>query len=220
MDLSDLEIDDSLKEAVLAKHKESLSGYVSKEDFDAVNAKKDELLGESKKAKQKAREEAEAAEKARLEAMQKSGDVESLSKSYEEKLAATQAELDAFKQQTIQASKKDIALGFVSEHVVDDAFSREAMANEYMKRIDIRDSKPVVLDAEGNLTALSVDDLQKEFLSSSKYQAHLVSTKASGGSANGGKGSGSAAIPKTLSECKTKEQEIAYFEHQRNQMQG
>lgn len=193
LDLDGIELDDEVKKVILAKHEESLSGYVEKDRFDALEAKKEELQTETKNAKKKAREESEAAEAAKLEAAKKSGDTDSLNSSWQEKYDVLADELNTFKRQTVSAKKKDIATDFVNQNVVADAFSREAMTAEYAKRIDVRDGKTVVLDVEGNLTALSVGDLNKEFLASSKYHAHLVSTNASGGGAAGGnKGNGGA----------------------------
>lgn len=221
LDFEGVELPDEVKEALTKQHETALSGMVSADDFNKIKHNRDDLLNEKKSAQQKAQEAEQAAEAARLEAAKKNGDTESLNASWQEKYDALQGELNSVHAQNKKAAIDIAANEFVNQHVVDDAFSREAMSAAFANRLDIRDGNQVVLDAAGNLTALSVEDLKTEFLSSSKFQAHLVGTKASGGGATGGQSnSGSAAIPKTLAECKTKEQEIAYFDNQRKQLQG
>jgi hypothetical protein len=67
------------------------------------------------------------------------------------------------------------------------------MRSEYLKRIDIRDGKQVVLDPQGNLTALSIEDLNQEFSVNSRYSDFIKGTQAAGGGANGSKSTGGAS---------------------------
>ena len=136
-----------------------------------------DLLAEKKAAQEEKNRIAAEAEQARLDKAASSKDVDTLRESYEQR------------------------------NIVDDQFSRQAMTNEYSKRVDIRDGKTVVLDAGGNLTSLSVEDLNSEFLSSSIYAGHIKSTDASGGGVNGSRSSGRASTPisKKWSEMTMKE---------------
>jgi len=184
--------------------------FVAKTEFDAVLAKKEELLGEKKSEQKKAQEAAAAAELAKLEAAKKSGDVESLTASYEAKLKEATEQLNTI-QNGLKAEKiGSMAKQFVGEKFVNDPVIAEAISEKFSRRIDMREGKTVVLDADGNLTALSIDDLKEEFLKNGQYKAHIISTNASGGGATGGKttttGGGAA---KDLTQAKTKAERIA-----------
>ena len=184
--------------------------FVAKSEFDAVNAKKEELLGETKKAKEAARLAAEqAAEEARQKAI-KDKDIEGLNASYAEKEAALNARLAQIEGQVKTEKIGALAQKFVSEKFVRDPVISEAIAEKFAKRLDIRDGKIVVLGADGALTGLSVDDLQTEFLNNGAYKAHIISTNASGGGASGGSrnGTGGANV-KPLTQAKTKEERRA-----------
>jgi len=190
---------------LLDKQKAELTAAFNAETDGLVKAKND-LLAEKKLA-----QEAEAAAKtiAENEALDKAKankDVDTLTLSYEEKLQGLTAQLNELNTKNLNAAKSQLANDFVNEHVVNDAFSRQAMAEAYKGRIDIRDGKTVVLDPQGNLTALSVEDLNKEFISASIYGNHIVGTKATGGGAEGNKGGGRAVSLKDM----TATQEAAF----------
>jgi len=215
LDFEGLDLPDEVKAALDAQAGKLTEGMHTGEEFTKLKSNRDELLGEKKSAQAKANEAETAANEAKLAAAQKGNDVESLNASWQGKHDTLQALHHGLPQKNKQASVNELAQSFANEHVVDDAFSREAMRNEFAKRLDLRDGNPVVLDAEGNLTALSVTDLQAEFLASGKYKAHILATKANGGGAAGGQNGnvGSANAPKTLAECKgDKVKEIAYFD--------
>lgn len=186
LDYEGLDLSDDVKAALDAQANKQLEGMHTGDEFNKLKSNRDELLGEKKSAQAKANEAEAAANQARLDAAAKNNDVESLNASWQDKYDALQVENEGIKTGIKQASINELANGFANEHVVDDAFSREAMRNEFAKRLDLRDGVPVVLDASGNLTALSVADLQTEFLAASKYKAHILATKANGGGAAGG----------------------------------
>lgn len=159
----------------------------AKFETDTAGLKKSQqdLLAE-KSARQEALAASEAeAEAARLEKARATKDIDTLTESYEARLKEVQDENASLLTGIKQGKVKDIAASFVNTNIVDDEFSRQAMTAEYAKRIDIREGKPVVLDVLGNLTSLSVEDLNKEILSSSIYAGHIKSTNANGGGANG-----------------------------------
>lgn len=76
---------------------------------------------------------------------------------------------------------------------------------------DIVEGKPVtkVLDLEGSPSALSVEELQKEFLSNQKFSSIIVASKASGGGANGGRKGGGGATKKLSEMSATEEAQFA-----------
>lgn len=174
--------------------------YVPKSEFEAVKNKKDELLTETKKAKEAAKAAQELADKERQEKLASSGDIEALKKFYQDQLDATKGELEGIKTQTKAQQLSALATDFVSSKFIDDAVIRKAVTSEFKSRLDLREGKPVVLDAEGNLTGLSLQDLQNEFLSAQIYKPHIVATKASGGGANGGNGNSGGAA-KTMTKA-------------------
>lgn len=216
LEFDGVDISDDVKEALNKQVEAKLANTVSKDEFDKVLQNRDELLTEKKTAQQKAQEAAQEAEEAKRQSALKNSDVESLNKSWQEKydslLSSHEEMLNQNKSNTINGE----AQKFVDQHVVDDAFSRDAMRAEIAKRLDIRDGNTVVLDAAGNLTALSVQDLYKEFLSADKYKSHIVANKATGGGANGGQNGdgGGAGIPKSLADCKNRADEVKYFNAQ------
>ena len=128
-----------------------------------------DLLAEKKAAQDEKNRIAEEAEQARLAKATTDKDVETLTESYEQRIKAMQDQNDSLLTGIKQSKITELASGFVNANIVDDQFSRQAMTSEYSKRIDIRDGKTVVLDAGGNLTSLSVEDLNSEFLASSIY---------------------------------------------------
>lgn len=138
-------------------------------------------------------------EAAKLDKAVKNKDVATLSESYETKLKTEREALQAIKSENSkllgnikQTELGKISSAFISENVVDDPFIRDAFSTEYSKRLDIREGKTVILDPDGNLTALTLDDLNQEFKSASKYAAHIRVSKSTGGGANGSRSTGGA----------------------------
>ena len=78
------------------------------------------------------------------------------------------------------------------------------MKREYLARIDVRDGKEVVLDPQGNLTALTLADLDKEFDANSRYAKFIKGTQAAGGGAEGSKFTG--GVRKSLKEMTATEE--------------
>jgi hypothetical protein len=166
------------------------------ESVAGLKKSQQDLLAE-KSDRQAAVDASEAkAEQARLDKARADKDVDTLTESFEGRLKAAQDENANLVNGIKQGKIKDIANSFVGEHIVDDAFSRQAMTSEYAKRIDIREGKPVVLDAGGNLTSLTVEDLNTEILASSIYAGHIKSTNASGGGTGGSRNNGGAGTTK------------------------
>ena len=154
-------------QALLDAQKSELAAKFE-QDTEGLLKAKNELLAEKKAAK----DEAEAA---RLAKAAKDKDVTTLSESYEQKLQAEREAIAAMKAENSklmngikQAEIGKISSAFVDSNVVDDPFIREAMNKEYSRRVDIREGKTVVLDPEGNLTALTLADLNSEFKTASK----------------------------------------------------
>lgn len=167
--------------------------------FDALKAKNDELLGETKAAKA-ARREAE--EKARLEseaAAKKSGDVESLEKSWQQKLSARESELQASIDQ-LTGHVQGLTVGQTASRIASELAvpgSARVLEPHIRSRLgfDLRDGKPtvVVLDKDGKPSAATVEELAKEVAADAAFAPLIIASQASGGGASGsGKGGGAA----------------------------
>ena len=156
---------------------------------------RDDLLEEKDQIQRDKQALADIAEADRLAKAAAEGDTKTLQESYLQRESALQAQIDEMKNKNVSAKKEAVANSFVKEFGIDDPFSRESLADAYKKRIDIRDGNVVVLDPTGSLTALTVEDLNKEFISASKYANHIKGTGATGGGATGNK-SGGAALKK------------------------
>jgi len=178
------EIEAIIKEKLDAQKTELTATF--EESVSGLKKSQQDLLSEKKAAK----DEAEAA---RLLKAAKDKDVDTLSASYEQKLQEIKAENAKLMNGIKQAEIHKISSAFVDANVVDDPFIRQAMNAEYSKRIDMRDGRPVVLNAEGGLTAMTLDDLNQEIKSTGKYSSHLIVSKSSGGGANGSRSTGGAS---------------------------
>ena len=190
---------DAQKEELSAAFEQSVAG-LKKNNSDLLDEKKE---AQRIKDEAVARAGEEALAKAKLE-----GDVKTVTASYDEKVLAMQAEIDGMKQQNIAAAKSQVASDFmVNIGATGTQLGQDAMKSEYLKRIDIRGGEVKVLDPQGNLTALSIEDLNKEFSNNSRYAENIKGTQAAGGGADGGKITN--GVRKSLNEM-TADEEIAF----------
>lgn len=191
---SDLSIDD-LKQ-MLAEKDSELANY--KNQFNAVKSKADQLLDETKKAKQKEREAAEAAQRASEEKARKNGDYEQLLKSSEQQRKELDEQLNALRNKVSSERTRSESMKIASE--LADGANAELLSEFVSRRLKYTDDGLKVLDQNGDLTVSSIDDLKREFETSEKFKALLRGNKSSGGGATGG-GNGVSQI-KTLSRSK------------------
>ena len=197
-----VDLSDEQKEKLQANiDSHNAENFVSKSEFEAVESKKNELLGEKKAEQQKRREAEEAAEAARLAKAEKDGDVEAINRSWKEKFDKVNGELEGLKASDKKSKINAIADQFINSKVVDDPLIRDAMRQKLTSRLDLRDGKPVVLNKDGELTVSSTDELFSEFESDEQNKPHLVANRASGGGAGGsGNGNGAGGAKKSLTE--------------------
>lgn len=154
-----------------------------------LKAKVEELLGEAKAAKAKAKEEAEAAAKAAEAKAKQDGDVEALTKSWEAKFAKLTAEKDAALEAatgtintlTVGKTAAELAgqLAVEGSAPVLERIIRDRLA------VDMKDGAPVVTvrDAAGKPSALTLQEFTEE-LKADRALAPLISaSRASGGGA-------------------------------------
>lgn len=124
----------------------------------------------------------------------RAGDIATLEKSWKDKLDAAVADA------TVKLSQKD---KFINETLVDSVALAAAteLAGEngivllpHLKQrlaAELTGEKPLtrVLDKDGKPSALSVEDLKKEFAGDKRFASVVIASRASGGGAAGGNGS-------------------------------
>lgn len=144
----------------------------------------------------------------------KSSELEALEKSWKEKLANKEKELtdklagvqNALKTQMVDSVAMRMATDLAGENA-------ELLLPHISRRLaaDIADGKAStkVLDADGQPSALTPEELQKEFLSNTKYSSIVIASKASGGGAGGERKGGGGATKKLSDMSATEEAKFA-----------
>jgi hypothetical protein len=152
---------------------------------ESLISEKKQALREAKDAEMRAKAEAESKAKA-------AGDYESLYKSAEQAKAEYEAKLAEIQQQTASERIRSESLKLATSMA--DGTNAELLQEFIAKRLKYTDEGVKVVDASGNLTVSSIDDLKNEFLKSGKYDALLRGSQATGGGARGSQSlSGGAA---------------------------
>lgn len=187
LDAKDKEISD-LKTAQSAKD----------EEVTKIKAKLDELLTETKQAKQakKEAEEKAAAEAAALAA--KNGDVDALNKSWQAKLDKQAEEfktqLDANSSQINKLLVDNVAVTIATELALPG--SSDVLLPHVKGRLktELRDGQlvTVVTDKDGKPSASTIDDLKNEIRGNAVFAPVIVASQGSGSGAHQNKGGGAA----------------------------
>lgn len=154
-------------------------------ELESLRGHHDKLLSETKAAKAKAKEEAEAARIAIEEAARKSGDVSALDKSWQEKYAKAEvdygAKLTAAEKQ-LQTVLVDNVAQKAAMDIAVDAGCAELLAGKMRDSLGLAEvdgkMQTVVLDADGKRSAITVDELKKQLVA--KYP-RLVKGNPAGG---------------------------------------
>lgn len=186
----------------------SVEGIPPPEDVSGLKSKLDELLAEKKSEAEKRRQAEEAAKQAAEEAARKAGDIGALESSWKEKLAAREQELlDQIKAKdnaVIELTSGQTAVKLAAELAVQGSADVLLPHIKSRLRTEYRDGQPttVVLDKDGRPSAMSVDDLKKEFVGNAAFAPLIVASKASGAGRTVGDGGG-AAKPGSLTGSKS-----------------
>lgn len=112
---------------------------------------------------------------------------ESLETSYKSQIAALQADNEAANT-TVTQLKRERATGPAADKIASKFLAPGLIRDKILPRLDIDprdDSKVLVLDAAGKPTALTLVDLEKEFVDNPEYKSIVIAHKGSG-SASGG----------------------------------
>lgn len=171
-------------------------------DSSGLKAKADELLGETKRERElrkAAEDRANALEAAQKEAANESararGDVESLEKSYLEQIQKLNEDSTG-KVSTLQKQIYDLTVGQAANNLANELSikgSAIALLPHIQNRLSLEQAedgqqKIRVLDANGNKTGMTLDDLKQEFRSNEAFKPLIAANGASGSGANGANG--------------------------------
>jgi len=186
-------LDDSVKslyEASGDKYRLKIEGLPKQEDVTGLKVKVQELLDEKKEEAKKRKAAEDAAEAARLETAKKSGDTESLEKSWSDKYAKRErellAELEQYKGTVVKLTSGQTATKMASELAA--VVNGVSMAGhlEYViaprLRTEYKDGNPttIVLDKNGQPSAMTIDELKAEIKEDPSNAPLISGTKASG----------------------------------------
>jgi len=193
---------DTLDDSVKGLYSQGEDGYtlnvdgVPKEDVSGLKRKIDELLTEKKTVQQKAMEAEELAKQETAEKLKKANDYEQLynsSESERQKAADELATLKANLQQQQVASQATK----VASQLTKDTARAKLLSEQISSRLSLVDGEVRVLDANGNLTVSSVEELTQSI--KAEYPFLVDGSQAAGGGATGG--SSGAGDTKTVSRA-------------------
>lgn len=125
----------------------------------------------------------------------KSGDIEALEKSWQEKLATKEAELNERIKTLETALSNEMAGSVATSMAAELAGKNSSLLLPHIERrltSEVVDgvAKTVVLSEKGERSALTVEELKKEVLSNDLFKPILLGSQANGSGASGGQGGG------------------------------
>ena len=173
----------------------NISGLPEQEDTSGLKQKVEELLNESKSAKQKAREAEQRAKAEAEKRAKEENDFKSLYESSEAERSKALKELEEVRLGIAREKTESAAMKLAAE--LADGINAELLSEFIKGRIRYDGGELQVLDMVGNPTVSTIEDLKKEFQTSGRYDSLLRGNKAGGGGATPSQGGGAA---KKLSE--------------------
>ena len=236
-------VDESVKglyTEVDGKFRLGVDGLPQPEDTSGLKKKLDELLNEKKTEAQKRKEAEAEAERIKLEAAAKSGDVESIRKSYEEKISGLTAESQKKYDEAMaqingltagqDATKLAASLAMNITGKDGKTYSTVDLLLPHIKprlSTEFVDGKPktVVLGLDGKPSAMTLDDLKSEIENNPAFSSVIAGTGASGAGHRSNLNGGGAAKKYTdyngaeLAEIRKKSPETysqLYAEHKQS----
>lgn len=187
---------------------EKLQGFYQKKDdgnyqltinglpsVDGLKSKNTELLGEMKKERELRTQleeqlaNFEAQKQQEIEkAHKKNGDVEALEKSYLEKIAKLE-KLSGEKEQALQKQIYDLTVGQTATTIAAELAlkgSASVLLPHIQNRLTLDENQKVrVLDLQGNISVLTLDDLKQEFRANDAFKPLIAGTYGQGSGAVG-----------------------------------
>jgi hypothetical protein len=137
----------------------------------------------------------------------RAGDVDKLEKAWQKKLDEALAAKDAIiasKDKFISTTLVESKAQIIATNIAGE--NADVVLPHIVKRLkaDLTGEEPLtrVMDAKGNVSALTLEELEKEFVANPKFSAIVIGSKASGGAAGGNKNQkrSGAASEKKFSE--------------------
>ena len=127
-------------------------------------------------------------------------DVEKLEESWKQKLAKREQELTE-QINNLNGHLQRILVDNVAQQIATEISKAPALLLPHIKqrlKVEFVDGKPVtkVLDEDGSISALSIEDLKKEMVANPIYAPIIIGSKASGGGAEGGQRGGALGTRK------------------------
>lgn len=170
---------------------------------EGLKKKNQELLDELKGFKRTQKEKDEALAKERDDLLAKSGDVEALRKSYEDKFGKITSEFGE-KEKSYQTQLQRLTVGQAATTLAAELAipgSAAVLLPHVQARLsmEIRDGVPVtvVIGQDGKPSALTIDELKSELAANPAFAPIIAASKAAGGGASGG-GNGGGAAKKSI----------------------
>jgi hypothetical protein len=158
-------------------------------EIAAVVAKNQELINEKRRIAERIEEAEREKDEQKTQKMIAAGRFEELSKSAQEKERLYAEKLKRIEDERALERTRNEAMRLATE--LADGYNAELLTEFIHPRIKYnKDGSISVLNAQGEETVSTLDDLKREFETSPRYKALLRGSKASGGGAQGS-GSGS-----------------------------
>ncbi len=165
--------------------------------IESLTKHNEELFTETKAAKAQKRDAEAEIEAERIRIAQKKGDHEQLYNSSQATNKLLKVELDELKLNISTKERDNASLGLATE--LAEGANIRLLSKFISPRLKYTDEGVRVLDDNGGLTVLSLEDLKTEFKNNADFKSLLKGNQSSGGGASGGANSGGAT--KTLNRA-------------------
>ncbi|MDC9602916.1 MULTISPECIES: hypothetical protein [Gammaproteobacteria] len=136
-------------------------------------------------------------------------DYKALYNDVSKKLEAEKGEKETLYKQ-METKELNMTANKIAAGLTSDKYKQEMLAKEIMPRLTYKDGNAKILDADGNLTADSVDDLASEISNAERYSFLVDGGQGSGGNAPGS--TTSAVVPKHKNDFNDDAEMFAYME--------
>lgn len=179
---------DKLSEDIKAEYKEQDGEYVldidGDEDTGALKRAKDREAQLRRDAEKRAKEAEEKLQGLEGDDARKRGDIETLEKSWEKKHNETKAQYEERIQKQEGFMKKTL-VDSVAKDIAHKISTSPSLIMPHIKSrltADLEGDNPStkVLDANGQPSAMTIDELQEEFVANKDFSAIIIGSKASG----------------------------------------
>lgn len=162
----------------------AVDGVADAAEVERLKQHAEKLIGEKRQRDEAAKQAQAERERIEQEALKKNGDFEALEKSYQERDAVRQAELERLYQERDTSSINSESQRIASQ-LSDTSRSQKLLQRFIKDRLKVVDGEVKVVDKDGKPSASKVDDLVNEFKNCGDYDDLLTGTRGSGTGGNG-----------------------------------